>query len=196
MSSIQIVNRETIAERKFPLKYFSYQILKEGETTNHEAEVYYRPDATAVLLVDEERKKFLLTKQFRLPTYLNGNESGDLIEVCAGLIDEGETPEQAAVREAEEELGYKIANLQKAGRVFTSAGGITELVHLFTALYKPEMKQAEGGGLEEEGEDIQLLEMDFDEARQKLQQGAFIDAKTVLLLQHYFLFGYQKQVVT
>lgn len=150
-------------------------------------EVYFRPDAVAVLLVDPQRKNFLLTRQFRLPTFLNGNEKGYLVETCAGLIDEGETPEQAVRREVEEETGYPLSGLEKIGGIYTSAGGITEFVHLFVAGYESDGPHGKGGGKPGEGEDIELLEISFDEARAHLKQGAVRDAKTLLLLQHYFL---------
>lgn len=122
-----------------------------------------------------------------MPTYLNGNETGYLVEACAGLIDEGESPEETAYREVDEETGYPIRDLQKVGDVYTSAGGITEFQHLYIAAYDSKGEHGEGGGLEEEGEDIELVEMSFDEARKALQNKEFADAKTILLLQHYFL---------
>jgi GDP-mannose pyrophosphatase NudK len=189
MSDIKITNREKLSQRKFPLEYITY--LKpdaEGNLHEHQAEIYYRPDAAAVLLYDSGRKKFLLARQFRLASYLNGNKTGYLTEACAGLIDEGETPEQTAIREVKEELGYSISNINKIGSVYTSAGGITELVHLFTAAYNAESEHTGGGGLPEEGEEIDAIEMDFDDAYNMLKDGKINDAKTVMLLQHYFLF--------
>jgi GDP-mannose pyrophosphatase NudK len=190
MPDIKIINRETLSQRKFQLEYITY--LKpdaEGNMGEHQAEIYYRPDAAAVLLYDSGRKKFLLASQFRLASYLNGNETGYLTEACAGLIDEGETPEQTAIREVKEELGYSISNINKVGSVYTSAGGITEFVHLFTAAYNAESEHTGGGGgLPEEGEEIDAIEMDFDEAYNMLKEGKINDAKSVMLLQHYFLF--------
>jgi GDP-mannose pyrophosphatase NudK len=122
-----------------------------------------------------------------LPTFLNGSESGYLVETCAGLIDKGETPEQAAHREVEEETGYPIIELNKIGGVYTSAGGITEFVHLFVADYDSSGSHAKGGGKKGEGEDIELLETPFEDARQQLVSGAVTDAKTFLLLQYYFM---------
>lgn len=123
-----------------------------------------------------------------MPVYLNSSDTGHLTEVCAGLIDENETPEQAAIREVEEELGYRVHDPVKVGQVYTSAGGITELLHLFVVPYTAKQKVSAGGGAEGEGEDITLLEITYADARRMLQQGELFDAKTVLLLQHYFLF--------
>ncbi|MCR8557967.1 NUDIX domain-containing protein [Mucilaginibacter sp. BJC16-A38] len=186
MASIQILNKETLSDKKYPLQYISFEKPdKEGVFHNHEREVYFRPDAVGVLLVDEGQRKILLTKQFRLPAFLNGSDSGYLVETCAGIIDENETPEQTAHREAEEETGYQIKELEKIASAYTSAGGITEFVHLFIANYISEKDHPKTGGLE--GEDIQLIELGFDEAREKLKQGEFRDAKTIILLQHFFM---------
>jgi GDP-mannose pyrophosphatase NudK len=189
MANVQILNKETLSERKFPLRNISYQkFTTTGETVDMEAEVYYRPDATAVLLYNPGQQIFLLTEQFRMPVYLNSSDTGLLTETCAGLIDEGETPEDAAIREAEEELGYKVKELAFAGKVYTSAGGITELVHLYTAAYTEADKVSDGGGAEGENEDITLVHLSYADARRMLQQGEIIDAKTMILLQHFFLF--------
>jgi len=188
MSTIQILNKETLSDKRYPLKYITYEKPdRDGKFQNQSKEVYFRKDAVAVLLVDETRKKLLLTKQFRLPAFLNGSESGYIIEACAGLIDENETPEQTARREVEEETGYQINQLTKIAGAYSSPGGITEFIHLFIANYGQADKISEGGGLKEEGEDVELIEFGFDEARKKLKQGEFRDAKTIILLQHYFM---------
>jgi nudix-type nucleoside diphosphatase (YffH/AdpP family) len=188
MAAIQIVNEETLSDKKYPLKYITLQKPdREGNMRRQQKEVYYRPDAVSILLVDKQARQFLFTRQFRLAAFLNGNDSGYLLEACAGMIDETETPEQTAAREVVEETGYEISGLEKTGAVYTSPAGITEYVHLFVANYKSESSHAKRGGLASEGEDIELVEMDFDEALQKLQSGQIKDAKTLMLLQHYFL---------
>lgn len=151
-------------------------------------EVYFRPDAVTVLLVDPVAQKFLLARQFRLPAFLNGSEKGYLVETCAGLIDEGETPEQAARREVKEETGYPVSDLEKIGGIYTSAGGITEFVHLFIANYDSQGPHKKGGGTPGEGEDIELLEISFGGIKEQLKVGAIRDAKTLLLCQHYLMF--------
>jgi GDP-mannose pyrophosphatase NudK len=188
MATINITRRETIPGTKYPLQTISFQKPDLEEKLHDQInEVYFRPDAVAVLLTDPKAKKFLLARQFRLPTFLNGSEKGYLVETCAGLIDEGETPEQAARREVAEETGYPVTELEKIGGVYTSAGGITEFVHLFTAVYDQAAKHKKGGGKAGEGEAIELMDMSFDEAREKVKDGAIRDAKTLLLLQHYLL---------
>jgi GDP-mannose pyrophosphatase NudK len=189
MAQIKITQEETLSNKKFPLKFYNYEKQdRQGEMQQLKAEVYFRPDAAAVLLYDAQQEKFLLTRQFRLPTYLNQNEDGYIIEACAGLIDEGETPEQAIIREAEEEVGCKISSPEYIGAFYTSAGGITEYLHLFMTSYNSNAQKIGGGGLPEEGEDIELVEISFDEAHTLLKNKKLNDAKTVMLLQHYFLF--------
>jgi GDP-mannose pyrophosphatase NudK len=188
MASIQILNKETLSDRKYPLKYISFEKPdNEGKFHNQDREVYFRPDAIAVLLVDNKQKKLLLTKQFRLPAFLNGSENGYLIEACAGIIDGDETPEQTVRREVEEETGYQIKNLTKIGGAYSSPNATTEFLHLFIAAYTSDEGHAKTGGLIDEGESIELIEMGFDEAREKLNRGEFRDIKTILLLQHFFM---------
>nr|WP_294790063.1 NUDIX hydrolase [uncultured Mucilaginibacter sp.] len=188
MATINILERKTVPDTQYPLEQIKFQKPDlEGEMHDQTNEVYFRPDAVAVLLADTKAKTFLLTRQFRLPTFLNGRETGYLVETCAGLIDDGETPEQAALREVEEETGYAAGNLQKIGAVYTSAGGLTEYVHLFMATYDKDKQHSAGGGKKGEGEDIELIHITFDEAKEKTLAGAINDAKTMLLLQHFFL---------
>jgi GDP-mannose pyrophosphatase NudK len=188
MGDIRVFNQEILSDKKYPLKEISFEKPgKHGDKIKQLHEVYYRPDAVAVLMVDLKEEKILLTRQFRIPTFLNGNESGYLVETCAGLIDDMESPEEAAVREAGEETGYIISNLQKVGGVYPSAGGLTEYVHLFIAEYDSKGKHDLGGGLEEEGENIENLEFGFQEAFEKVKNASFNDSKTLLLLQHFFL---------
>jgi len=188
MSTIQILKKETLSDKKYPLKYIWYEKPDvDGVFHNQENEVYFRPEAVTVLLVNDKRKTILLTRQFRLPAFLHGSESGYIIEACAGIMDENETPEETARREAKEEMGCNIRDLRKIGGAYTTSGASTEFVHFFIARYDEENRSGKTGGLKEEGEDIELIETGFDEAREKLKQGAFIDAKTILLLQHFFL---------
>jgi GDP-mannose pyrophosphatase NudK len=188
MSTIQILNKETLSDKRYPLEYISFEKPDaEGEFHNLEKEVYFRPDIVAVLLVDEKHKKLLLVKQFRLPAFLNGSESGYLVEACAGIIDEDETPEQTAIREAEEETGYQVYELTQVAGAYSSPNATTEFMHLFIAGYESDENHAKYGGLKEEGESIELIELDFDEVREQLKRGAFRDIKTILLLQHFFM---------
>lgn len=189
MASIQILQKELLSNNKYPLKNITFQKPDlDGNMHEQKHEVYFRPDAVSILLADKNEKVFLFTRQFRLPTYLNGNEYGYLLETCAGLIEDGETPEQAALREVQEETGYELSDLIKICAVYSSAGGITEYIHLFIAEFDNAAPHEPGGGAPGEGEDIEVIKMPFDEALEKLKTGAFKDAKTIILLQHYFMF--------
>ena len=190
MATIQILNRKTLADKVYPLQYISFQKPdNNGKLHPQENEVYFRPNAVAVLLIDEKAGQFLLARQFRLPTFLNGSDSGYLLETFAGLINESETPEQAAVREVKEEAGYDIDVPKKVGAVYTSAGGVTEYLHLYISAIDLNAPKEEGGGVELEGEDIELQAVSIAEVKEQLAQGSIRDAKTMILLQHYFLNG-------
>lgn len=188
MSTIQIINRETISHNKYTLQAIKFQQPdKEGQLQDKENEVYIRPDAATVLLVDKKSEIFLLTRQFRLPTFLNGNDTGYLTETCAGLIADNETPETTIHREVEEETGYKLKNLEKVAAVYSAPGGLTEYVHLFIGEIDLQADHTDGGGLPEEGENIGLIRLTFNQARDELKRSVIKDAKTLILLQHFFL---------
>ncbi len=188
MAAIKIIERKTLGQSKYKLENVTYEMQgNDGQPVQKECEIYHRPSGAAILLYDPERKKLLLTKQLRLPTYFNGNDSGDLIEVCAGLTDEGETVEAGAMREVKEELGYQLKTLKKIAQVYLSPGADPEISYLFIGRYHPDMKVGAGGGMADEKENITILELDYAEVLQQLKQGEFKDAKTLVLLQHFFM---------
>jgi nudix-type nucleoside diphosphatase (YffH/AdpP family) len=188
MATIQILDKQTISGSKYPLKKIKFEKPDlDGKMHDEEIEVYYRPDAVGVLMVDEKKEKILLTRQFRMPAFLNGSESGYLVEACAGLIDETETPEQAMRREVIEETGYTVDSFEKIAGVYSSAGGITEFLHLYIARFDSTAAREKGGGLAAENEAVENLALTFEEAKEKLKRGEIRDAKTLILLQHYFL---------
>ena len=127
-----------------------------------------------------------MTRQFRLPTYINGNSTGFLIEACAGVLD-NDNPEDCIKRETEEETGYKISKLEKIFEAYMSPGSVTELLHFYIAEYADDMKVNEGGGLKEEGENIEVLEINFEKAIEMIVSGEIKDAKTIMLLQHLLI---------
>jgi len=161
---------------------FEYQ-LKNGEWQNQSRESYDRGDGAAILLYNPTKKTVILTKQFRMPSYLNENEDGMMIEVCAGLLD-ADDPLTCIKKEAEEETGYKINNPKKIFEIFSTPGAVTEKIHYFIAEYNDEMKMNEGGGLEDETEEIEVLELDFENALTMISTGEICDAKTIILLQY------------
>jgi len=153
----------------------------DGTWTEQKREVYDRGNGATILLRDETRDTVLLTRQFRLPAYLNGHPDGMLIEAPAGLLD-GDDAETAIRREAEEETGYRVEDVTRIGEYFMSPGSVTERVAFFTGSYRAGARVSDGGGLESEGEDIELVEVTLQEAIAMIDRGEIVDGKTVLLL--------------
>lgn len=159
---------------------------RNGQWVNQKREVYDRGDGAAILLFNRERQTLILTKQFRLPSYVNGNEDGMMIEVCAGLLD-NDDPLTCIVKEAEEETGYAISNPKKVFEIYSTPGAVSEKIHYFIAEYTAEMQISDGGGLVEESEDIEVLEFPIKHAYQLVLNGEIKDAKTIILIQHLLL---------
>ena len=181
---VKIVSTEILSDNWYVLRKITYEYLKNNgtwETLNREA--YDRGNAAVILLYNTTYKTVVLTRQFRMPTFVNGNSSGLLIEACAGLLD-NDNPEDCIKRETEEETGYKISEMQKIFEVYMSPGSVTEMLHFFIAAYSNDMKVHEGGGLDHEQEDIEVLELPFDKALHMIDTGEIQDAKTIMLLQH------------
>lgn len=146
-------------------------------------EAYDRGNGATILLYHPEQKTVILTRQFRLPTFINGNSSGMLIETCAGLLD-NENAEDCIKRETEEETGYKISKVRKIFEAYMSPGSVTEILHFFIAEYRNDMKVSEGGGAEDEEENIEVLELPIEQAMAMIDSGEIKDGKTIMLLQH------------
>lgn len=149
------------------------------ETTR---EAYDRGNGCAILLFNREKRSVVLTRQFRMPAYMNGYRDM-LIEAAAGLLDDA-SPEERIRAEAEEETGYKVHHVTKVFEAFMSPGSVTEKLYLFVAEYDAGMRDGKGGGIADEGEDIEVLEIAFDEAVAMMTDGRICDAKTIMLLQH------------
>lgn len=181
---IKVKNSEVLSENWGILTEITFDLkTKDGEWEEQTRESYNTGDGATVLLYNKQTGKIILTRQFRLPTYLNGNPGGLLIEACAGLL-ENDTPKDCVIKEAKEETGYKISSPQKVFEVYMSPGSVTEIMHFFIAEYSDDMKVNEGGGLDEEQEDIEVIEMEFSEAWKMVKSGELRDAKTIMLLQH------------
>ncbi|MDY8134523.1 NUDIX domain-containing protein [Aquimarina sp. 2201CG5-10] len=183
--SIENLRSQTLSDKTFLLKeyVFNYQHTENHDKEEHVREVYDHGDGASVLLYNLYKKTVVLTRQFRLPTYLNGNKSGMSIEICAGSLD-GDTPEECAKKEALEETGYQIDQIQKVFEAYASPAVMTELAHLFIAEYTDEMKIQTGGGLDNEQEYLDVLEIDFEKAFDMIASGEIKDARTIMLLQH------------
>ena len=158
--------------------------FKNGKSVNLTHEVYGKSDGVAILLYNPSTQKVILSKQFRMPVFVAGVDNGFSIEVVGGAIDENESPEKAAIRETEEEVGYKIDKVKRVSTVFLSPGIVNEKVHLFIGEYKDEDKTENGGGVAAENEEIEVLETNFSDALKMIENEEIIDARTIMLLQY------------
>jgi GDP-mannose pyrophosphatase NudK len=186
---ITIINTVVLSDQRYMLRKVNYEYTdRDGQRAMQSREVYDRGNGAVILLYNKQARTVILTRQFRMPTYLNGNATGMLIEACAGLLDK-EHPEDAIRRETEEETGYKIGAIEKVFESYMSPGSVTEILYFFTAAYEPSMKVSDCGGLEEEQENIEVLELSMDRALEMVKTGEIKDAKTIMLLQHARLAG-------
>jgi nudix-type nucleoside diphosphatase (YffH/AdpP family) len=184
ISNINIVNTQILSDNWYTLKKVTYTYTKEDGSSNAQVrEAYDRGNGATILLYNTENRTVILTKQFRLPTFINGNESGMLIESCAGLLDEN-NPEDCIRKETEEETGYKISDVRRIFEAYMSPGAVTEIVYFFVAEYSPSQKISEGGGAEHEEENIEVLELQIDDAMKMIDSGEIKDGKTIILLQY------------
>lgn len=181
---IRIVKEEILSDNWYVLKKFTFELRdRDGVWETQVREAYDRGNGATILLYNREKGTVILIRQFRLPTYVNGNKSGLLIEACAGLLD-GQSPEATIMKESEEETGYRISNIEKIGEAYMSPGSVTEIVHFYVAEYSSDMRVSEGGGLRDEQEHIEVLEYSFEEAVCMVRDGRIKDAKTIMLIQY------------
>jgi nudix-type nucleoside diphosphatase (YffH/AdpP family) len=181
---ITIQKTELLSNNWYVLNKVTFEYkMEDHDSETQVREVYDRGNGAVILLYNLTKKTVVLTRQFRLPTYLNGNTSGMVIEACAGLLD-AENPEECIIRETEEETGYRLSSVKKVFQSYMSPGSVTEILHFFIGEYQPNMKVSDGGGLAEEHENIEVLEYSFDQAYQMIATGEIVDAKTIMLLQY------------
>lgn len=179
---------ETLSADWGLLKKTTFDYLRrDGSWQRQTRETYDRGNGATILLYDRDRRTVLLIRQFRLPTLGNGLDDGLLVETPAGLLDAA-APEARIKAEVEEETGYRLDNVQYLFDAFMSPGSVTELLHFFAGEYRADQRIADGGGLHEEGEDIELLELPFDEALAMARDGRLLDGKTIMLLQYAALY--------
>lgn len=183
-SKVKNIKSEVLSNNWYTLNKitFDYQ-MPDGTWVNQARESYDRGNGAAVLLYNKAKHSVILIEQFRMPSYVNGNKTGMMIEACAGLLD-GDDPVTCVIKEAEEESGYRIKNVKKVMESYMSPGAVTEIVHLFIAEYDEEMKVSSGGGLEVEQEDITVHEFDFKTVIEMVKSGKIKDAKTIMLIQY------------
>ena len=182
-NNIKIIKTEVLSDNWYVLRKVTYEYThKSGEVKTHSRETYDRGNGATILLYNKQQQTVVLTRQFRLPTFVNGNESGFLVETCAGLLDK-DNAEDCIRRETEEETGYKVKAVRKIFEAYMSPGSVTEILYFFVAEYTKEMKESEGGGVDA-GEDIEVLEFNFQQALEMMETGEIKDGKTIMLLQY------------
>ncbi|MBO3700053.1 GDP-mannose pyrophosphatase NudK [Roseivirga sp. E12] len=180
---INIIDKQVLSDNWYTLRKITFDYTKkDGSVQRQEREAYDRGNGSTILLYNKDKGTIVLTRQFRMPTYLNGNEDGFLIEACAGLLEE-DNAEDCIRKETEEETGYRIANVRKVFESYMSPGSVTEILYFFVAEYEDNMKVNEGGGSDEE-EDLEVLELEFERAIQMVSSGEIKDAKTIMLIQY------------
>lgn len=188
-SKVKILATEVLSDNWYTLRKITYTYQKkDGTIQTQSREAYDRGNGATILLYNTDQKTVILTRQFRLPTFVNGNETGMLIEACAGLLDK-DNPEDCIRRETEEETGYKVTAVRKIFEAYMSPGSVTEILYFFIAAYSKTMKVSEGGGLDHEEENIEVLEIDFENALKMMEAGEIKDGKTIMLLQYIRLQG-------
>lgn len=181
---VRNIKKVLLSDNWYTLNKFTFEYQKDDATwEKQEREAYDRGNGAAILLYNKEKRTVVLTRQFRMPTYVNGNEDGMMIEVCAGLLD-GDNPEDCIRKETEEETGFRIDAVEKVFETYMSPGSVTEILYLFIGAYEDGMKVSEGGGVADETENIEVLELPFEKAMVMIDTKEINDAKTILLLQY------------
>ena len=186
---IKNIQKKLLSDNWYFLYKYTYDYKKKDGTyeTQHR-EVFDRGNGATILLYNKENKTIILTNQFRMPTYVNGNTTGMMIEACAGLLDK-DNAEDCIKKETEEETGYKVKEVRKVMEAYMSPGSLTEIIYFFVAEYTKDMKISDGGGVAEETEELEVLELPFNKALQMVQSGEIKDGKTIMLLQYAQLNG-------
>ena len=184
---IKNITTKVLSDNWYTLNKIEFDyLMPDGTWVRQARESYDRGNGATILMYNTQKKTVILIKQFRMPSYVNGNKTGVIIETCAGLLD-GDDPEVCVKKEALEETGIKIENVKKVFEAYMSPGAVTEIIHFFIGEYDDSMKITAGGGLEEEHEDIEVMEIPFQEAYKMIGSGEIKDAKTIMLLQHLAL---------
>ncbi|MCA1324114.1 NUDIX domain-containing protein [Herbaspirillum sp. alder98] len=183
---VRIIDTVTLSDDWYVLKKTTFDYLRRDGTWQRQSrETYDRGNGATILLVDRSRRTVILTRQFRLPVFVNGHD-GMLIEAAAGLLDQA-SPEERIRAEAEEETGYRVDAVRKVFEAYMSPGSVTEKLYFFTGEYDATTRINDGGGVKAEGEDLEVLEMTLDDALDAVERGEIVDGKTIMLLQHVAL---------
>jgi ADP-ribose pyrophosphatase len=183
---VRIVESITLSDDWYSLKKVTFDFLRRDGTWQRQSrETYDRGNGATILLHNRHTGNVVLTRQFRMPVFVNGHD-GMLIEAAAGLLDMA-TPEERIRLEAEEETGYRVSNIRKVFEAYMSPGSVTEKLYFYLGEYDASTRVDDGGGIEEEGEDLEVLEMPLGTALQLVKSGEIVDGKTIMLLQHLAL---------
>ncbi len=187
-AEIRIIDSKILSDDWYSLKKYSFDIQRRnGEWQRQSREVYDRGNGATLLLFNRNRKTVILTRQFRFPIFMNGHD-GYLIETAAGLLDNMD-PESRIKAEVEEETGFRLSKVQKVFEAYMSPGSVTEKLYFYIAEYDEGNRASAGGGIEAEGEDIEVLELTLDAALAAVESGLIVDGKTIMLLYHVALKG-------
>ena len=179
---VRVRQVEVLADDWYILKKTTFDYLRNnGEWQTQSRETYDRGNGATILLYNPHKRSVILTRQFRYPAFVNGHP-GLLIETPAGLLDQT-SPEERIKAETEEETGYRVHDVRKVFEAYMSPGSVTEKLHFFVAEYDAGARISAGGGIAGEGEDIEVLELAFDQALAMLECGEITDGKTIMLLQ-------------
>ncbi len=180
---VKVLKTEILSNNWYVLKKVTFNFLtRKGNWIEQSREAYDRGNGATILLYNKETANVILTRQFRMPTFINGNPTGMLIEACAGLLDL-DNPEDCIRRETEEETGFKIKEVKKIFEAYMSPGSVTEVLYFFIAEYSRDMQISEGGGVDDD-ENIEVLEVPFSNALKMIETGEIRDGKTIMLLQY------------
>ncbi|EPL9568716.1 NUDIX domain-containing protein [Providencia rettgeri] len=180
------IQEKLLSDNWYILKKYTYELQRrDGSWQQQEREVYDRGNGAVILLYNKIKNSIILIRQFRMPMYVSGY-SHFLIEAAAGLLEDA-SPEARIIAEAEEETGFKVDKLEKIFEAFMSPGSVTEKLHFYIAEYNDNNRSNAGGGLAEEGEDIEVLEWPFPKALEAIKTGEIVDGKTIMLIQHLAL---------
>ena len=184
---IKNIKPTLLSDDYYVLKKYEFDYKRDdGKWVTQSREVYDRGDGACIFLYNKQTQKVILIKQFRMPTFQNDNEDGFLIEACAGLLDK-DNPEACIIRETREEVGIQLKSAKKVMEAFSSPGVMTEKLYYFVAEYTDDMKVGSGGGLQSETEDIEVLEMSYQQLKEWMAEGKIQDAKTLVLIQYALL---------
>lgn len=193
-AKIRNIREQLLSDNWYILKKYTFELQRnDGQWQEQQREAYDRGNGAVVLLYNRQKRTVVLTRQFRFPVYINGHD-GFLIEAAAGLLDNA-SPEARIVAEAEEETGYRVNQVYKVMEAYMSPGSVTEKLYFFIAEYQEKNRQSTGGGLAEEGEDIEVLEWPLERAISAIASGEIMDGKTIMLLQHLALKFYSEEKI-